>query len=242
MTFIPAAHFSTGVNIPPTRVVIHATAPGVGFPSASKPGRARSTANYFKNPPNPQVGSAHYVVDIAEEIQCVNENTVAWHAPPNPYSIGIEICAEASYSRAQWFSPLVYPALGLAASRTADICHRYNIPITRLSVASLRNGARGICGHVDVSNAFLQSTHTDPGPNFPWTEFLTLVANDFDSLTAEDDMTLADDFHAFEQEVRATNAKRDDVGYARDQILSALGFDPKLAPAEIAKIVAGRKQ
>lgn len=90
--YIPAAHHSAGSNSPVNRVVIHATCPDVGFPSASRKGRAVSTANYFAS--TSSGGSAHYVCDIGETVQCLSESTIGWHAPPNPHSLGIEICAD----------------------------------------------------------------------------------------------------------------------------------------------------
>ena len=57
MQFIQAAHHSADPNLPPTRVVIHATCPDVGFPSASRAGRAVGTAGYLAS--ISASGSAH---------------------------------------------------------------------------------------------------------------------------------------------------------------------------------------
>lgn len=184
MTFIQAAHHSSGSNLPPTRVVIHATCPELGFPKASAKGRAVSTARYFQS--SSSGGSAHYVCDVSETVQCLGESVIAWHAPPNPKSIGIEICADGGsatsfrnpnvrYRRAQWLSPQVWPAVLRAAALTRQACQKYGIPMVKLTSADLKAGKRGICGHVDVSNAFHQSDHDDPGPDFPWTEFMAAV-------------------------------------------------------------------
>jgi len=173
-----AAHDSGVGNTPPTRVVIHATCPNVGYPMASGPGTALGTARYFQSAA--AGGSAHYVCDGGEEQHCVPDDIIAWHAPPNQHSIGIEICAEGgeypkSYTRAQWLSDAVWPGVLRAAARTRELCQRYSIPQVKLSPADLLAGKHGICGHVDVSHAYAQSTHTDPGPAFPWPEFLAAV-------------------------------------------------------------------
>ncbi len=165
--------FTRGDNANPTRVVIHSTAPGVGYPRASAAGTAPGTARYFAS--SAAGGSAHYIVDIAGEQHCVPDDTIAYHAPPNERSLGIEICSEAFYTRDQWLSPQVWPAVVRAASRTAELCIRFRIPQVRLGPAQLRTGARGICGHVDITNAFGQTSHTDPGPSFPWPEFLAAL-------------------------------------------------------------------
>ena len=62
-----------------------------------------------------------------------------------------------------------------AAHLTRQICHRYAIPMRRLTVTDLRAGQRGICGHVDVSAAWHQSDHDDPGPWFSWDQFIAAV-------------------------------------------------------------------
>jgi len=180
-----AVHVSAGSNLPVTRIVIHATCPDVGFPAASAHGAASGTARYFAQASSG--GSAHYIEGIDAEEHCVADAAIAWHAPPNAHTIGVEITAdggdasaygahpEHAYTRAQWLSPQVWPAVVRAAARVAELCDRLGVPKVRLSVADLQAGKHGICGHVDVSKAFHQSDHSDPGPNFPWTEFMALV-------------------------------------------------------------------
>jgi N-acetyl-anhydromuramyl-L-alanine amidase AmpD len=65
--------------------------------------------------------------------------------------------------------------LARAATLTAEKCIAYGIPVTKIFPADLLAGKRGICGHVDVTNAWHQSDHTDPGPDFPWASFLASV-------------------------------------------------------------------
>lgn len=184
MTFIQAYHHSAGSNLTPTRVVIHSTCPEMGYPKASAAGKAVSTARYFQS--SGSGGSAHYVVDVAETVQCLAENVIAWHAPPNGKSLGVEICSDGgsktsfrnpkvAYTRAQWLSPQVWPAVLRAARLTRQLCDKYDIPVTKLSASDLKAGREGICGHVDVSNAWHQSDHDDPGPDFPWPEFMAAV-------------------------------------------------------------------
>lgn len=171
--------FTPGDNMVPTRVVVHATCPNIGYDKASAPGAALGTARYFASAS--AGGSAHYVCGVDGEQHCVPDDTIAYHAPPNARSLGIEITAEggaypASYTRDQWLSPAVWPAVERAAARTRELCQRFAIPPVRINATDLLNGAHGICGHVDVSQAWHQTTHTDPGPEFPWPEFMALVA------------------------------------------------------------------
>lgn len=163
----PAAHTSAGHNKPIDRVVIHATV------SPCKPGGARDIAAYFRSPKSG--GSAHYVVDPGEVVQVVHDDTVAWHAPPNPHSIGNELCfMPTRVPVGFWLLPRARRMLRRAAVLTAQQCLAFDVPAVRLSAADLRAGKRGICGHVNVSRAFGQSTHWDPGV-FPWRTFMRMV-------------------------------------------------------------------
>lgn len=180
-----AKRVSRGTNLPVDRIVIHSTAPpGVPYPRASAAGQARSTAEYFAS--SSAGGSAHRVVDVATSLVCVPDEAIAWHAPPNPRSVGIEICSQPSYTREQWLSPTVWPAVARAATATLEIAARHNVPLRRIGPAELRAGERGVTGHVDVSTTWRQSDHWDPGPNFPWPEFMTLLQPPVPGPTQED--------------------------------------------------------
>ena len=194
MMFIQARHHGGHTNTPVNRIVIHSTCPDVGFPSASKAGRAESTAHYFQE--TDRSASAHFVCDVSETVRCVPDDVVAWHAPPSEHSIGIEICSDGgartsfdnprhAYTADDWMSPLVWPAVARAAALTRQLCEKYNVPIRRLSVAQVRAGERGICGHNDVSEAFHKSDHDDPGPWFPWPEFIAAVKGGTTTQTGE---------------------------------------------------------
>jgi hypothetical protein len=72
-----------------------------------------------------------------------------------------------------------------AAARARDLCDRYGLPLVKLTPADLLAGKHGICGHVDVSQAWHQSDHSDPNnTTFPWDRFMAEVQN-----PQEDDMT-----------------------------------------------------
>jgi N-acetyl-anhydromuramyl-L-alanine amidase AmpD len=169
-----SGHMS-GDNGDITRIVIHATC------SATVNGGAVNNAHYFQDPNSG--GLAHYVVDPGNIVQCCPENTACWHAPPNHGSVGIELTdpegAENIQSGAsdphRWGNPDHEKMLALGARLTWEIASRHNIPLVRVSAADLVSGKRGVCGHVDVSQAFHQSDHNDPGSDFPWAHFMDLV-------------------------------------------------------------------
>lgn len=235
---IQAAHVSSGSNLPVTRIVIHATCPMLGFPRASAAGQARSTARYFTSAGSG--GSAHYVEDVASEEHCVADSKIAWHAPPNGHSIGIEICADggsaaayrskpsANYTREQWLSPQVWPAVKRAAARTRELCDRYGIPKVQLTSAQVRAGEKGICGHINVSEAFGQTDHSDPGPAFPWAEFMQEVTGTTvkpATPVQEDDMPTVQEVWTGTPVVKNVTAKNPDTA-------------PRVAPSFLLELAA----
>jgi len=161
----PAYRTIPGNNLPAARIVWHTTESG-SYPAASAAGVAANVEDYFRR--TDCGGSAQYIVDVRDTLHDLPDNTIAWGAPPNPGSEHIEICGTRYYTRAQWLSPQVWPAVQNAIHVAAELTVRLTIPIVKLSPNDLVNGHHGHCGHVDVSQAWGQTDHTDPGPDFPW--------------------------------------------------------------------------
>lgn len=165
---IPAAapdHFIPNGVV--TRVVLHDEEYPVSVHSAE------DIAHYFasKTPGT----SAHYTVDADSVEHCVAENAVAYHAPPNTGSIGIEHDGYARFTKADWATPGSVATLKRSAILTAGICLRHGIPVKYIGKDDLLAGKTGITFHRDVSNAWGRSTHQDPGNNFPITQYLAWV-------------------------------------------------------------------
>lgn len=160
------ARWHGGAQTPKT-IVIHGTV------SPCALGGARAVAKFFATEDNKT--SAHYVVDPGEVIQSVSDHVVAYHCGHNEDSIGIELCDPQAGSGARWGDKNHVAMLARAAELTARLCLAYDIPEIRVTPSALVAGKHGICGHVDMTNAFHQSTHTDPGPDFPWTDFIHQV-------------------------------------------------------------------
>lgn len=182
--FMQANFYGNYANGTITRGVIHGTV------SPCVAGQSKNTAVFFANPNN-RSGSAHLTVDPAQAWASVHEENVAYHAPPNEGSIGVELTDPVSGDPARWQDADHQSMLHLAAKIMADICKRYNLPIVKLSAADLLAGKRGICGHVDVSQAWHQTDHTDPGPDFPWTQFIQYVQEEFDRINNPEELTMA---------------------------------------------------
>ena len=188
----PPAHHSGNGNKPITRIVIHCTAGSDGK-------GAMGTANYFKM--QSAGGSAHYVIDSDEVLQTAYDSVVCWHAPPNTHSLGVEMCCSlADRGKGHWERADHVSMMKLTARLVAQLCLAYDVPAKRLTVAQVKAGQRGICGHVDVSEAFKQSSHWDPGPYFPWAKFMAMVTAEIARIvkptptppTTEEDMPLTD--------------------------------------------------
>jgi len=120
--------------------------------------------------------SWHFAVDSDSITQSVKEEYVAWHAPgANRVGIGIEMCGRAAQTPEQWDDDFSRSVLWRTARLTASLCRRWNLPVQFVDAAALKYNVRGITTHAEVTKAFKQSTHTDPGKHFPMDEFLRLV-------------------------------------------------------------------
>ncbi len=137
---------------------------------------AESVARYFQTLPPTEKKSSHITVDCNSIVQCVWDNDVAYAAPGcNHDGIQIELAGYASQSAGEWMDEYSMATLQEASRATAYYVHKYALPIKKLSVAELLAGERGIVGHDTVTAAYHRSDHTDPGPHFPWAEFLGMV-------------------------------------------------------------------
>lgn len=165
---VPANH-SGQDNHPPTRVVIHSAV------IPCEPGRARQLCEW--NARGATGGSWHYATDPSGAYQASWDRFVCWHAPPNSRSLGIEM---ADYPGARptgrtraalhalrkswrWAGKNHRAMLEHTAWLTARLCLAYDLPPVFLSARDLRAGRKGVTTHANVSQAWRQSTHWDPG-------------------------------------------------------------------------------
>jgi hypothetical protein len=164
----PRNHSGTG-NHPITRVVIHSAV------MPCEPGRARQLGAWNRD--GATGGSWHYAVDPAETFQCSYDRFVCWHAPPNGNSLGIEMADYPGHrptgrTRAElhklrkawrWAGKNHRAMLARTVRLTAEILVAENLPALWLSPRDLRAGRRGVTSHDNVSRAWGQSSHWDPG-------------------------------------------------------------------------------
>lgn len=96
-----------------------------------------------------------------------DDNIVPWSAMYSGNHAGLHGSAigYASRTREQWLS---FPEqIEVMAEWAADLHKRHGIPFIWRDAAEVAAGKWGFCGHKQISDAFKESTHTDPGAGFP---------------------------------------------------------------------------
>ena len=146
--YVPAsrANYDAGRTAAITTIVIHET-----------DGTWLSATNWFQN--RYSRVSAHYLVRAWDGgiMQFVAEGDTAYHARnANPYSIGIEHEYSARYAIPHTVAQYRSSALLVCA-----IARRYGIPTDR--------------GHIIGHNEVPGTDHSDPGPTWNWSYYMSLV-------------------------------------------------------------------
>ncbi|MDE2104788.1 MAG: N-acetylmuramoyl-L-alanine amidase [Patescibacteria group bacterium] len=140
---------------------------------------AQSAASWFTNPASE--GSAHLVVDDNVCYRTLANDIIPWAAPPlNETGFHIEIAGYANWSKLTWYR--YFHRIRRAAYKAAWHCHLFKVPVRWVDVKGLEAGEHGITSHRAISAAFKQSTHTDPGPHFPYQMFMFFVKRYYRSI------------------------------------------------------------
>lgn len=122
--------------------------------------------------------SYHYVVRSSDGqvTQMVAEANKAWHVgSENPYTIGYE--HEGYVDNASWYTTAMYNG---SAGITRDICQSgYGINPLRTFSGAATSGSNvlGGCTKIKGHQHFPNQSHTDPGINWNWALYYTLVNN-----------------------------------------------------------------
>lgn len=157
-----------------------------------RPDTAEGCASYFRT--TSVKASAHCCADTNSAVDCVHDMDVAYAAPgANHNGWHLELAGRARQSRAEWLDAYGTAMLmGPAAAVVSEKAQLHRIPLLYVTASQLRaGGARGVTTHHQVSLAFGQSTHTDPGGGFPMDVLLdaarrygtpTMMGDDMDPL------------------------------------------------------------
>lgn len=142
--------------------------------------------------------SWHYAVDNNSVTQSVRESDTAYACPGlNARGVHIELSGKAGQGPEGWDDDYSAAVLRNAAELCAAVIRRQKrIKAVKLTPSDLLNMQPGICGHVDGRDALRMAkkrgyrhepwydsrrrrmkttTHYDPGPHFPWDDFMTAV-------------------------------------------------------------------
>jgi N-acetyl-anhydromuramyl-L-alanine amidase AmpD len=206
---------------------------------------AEACRDYFQT--TATQASSHYTIDNNSIVECVAVEDVAWCAPgANAIGIHLEHAGFARQTSGEWLDDYGRQMLARSAALTSWLCDTYRVPKRRLTVAEIKAGKPGIVGHGDLTAAKVGgNTHTDPGPNFPWTYYIGLV----NTQQEDDDMFTDDDRALLKQTLNKADGTtlRNDLGWQNNYFAAkfdaltaavvALAQSPDLDAAAIAAIV-----
>lgn len=146
---------------------------------------AENVAQYFHTGAGGRSVSSHYTADNNSIVQCVPLSASAWtvgNRPGNDEGINWEFAGFKTQTREQWLDPFGIAMFTLAAPIIRADAARYGIPLRTLTDDEVRAGAAGVSSHWQLGRVYGGTDHDDPGPNFPWDWFITLLNQ------TEDDM------------------------------------------------------
>lgn len=162
------AHYYEGRNEALRLIVIHTMEAPEG------PQTAENIAVYFAS--GAVVASAHACVDQDSVVVCLPPTATAFAAPgANADGYQIEHAGYASQDGAGWADEASQSMLRLSAAHARAIALAAGIPLRHLTDDELAAGAAGFVGHDQVSRVYKRSDHWDPGPAFPWSQYMGLV-------------------------------------------------------------------
>lgn len=164
------AHYYKGRNEDLRLIVLHT------MEAPESPKTAENIAAYFAS--GAVVASAHACVDQDSVVVCLPPSDTAFAAPgANACGYQIEHAGYASQDGAGWNDAESQAMLRLSAAHAREIALAAGIPLKHLTNAELAAGEAGFVGHNQVSDVYKRSDHWDPGPDFPWGQYMDLVNN-----------------------------------------------------------------
>ena len=187
---VPGIRFVQGVNDYDDR---DGTKYGIGIHNTSNDASDEGEASYGTW--RTDGTSAHLYCDDDSVTQSLDTGDKAGHAGSaagNENAIAVEITGANGKTRAWWLANVAWDKLGRVLATV--IRHHWpdwSFQVRRASVAEMKANpkVKAFYGHDDMRLAWGGTTHTDPGPNFPWDRLFAAVNA---ALEAGDDMALTD--------------------------------------------------
>src|SRR5579872_810377 len=147
-------------------------------------GSFATAISMFQNPQ--RLASAHYVVsNTGQMVQMVQEKDIAWGAGNWDYNTRAINIEHEGYA---WTpNTFTYAEYAASARLSASICSRWGVPMDR----------NHVIGHnqvPDPNNPALfggSDHHTDPGPYWNWSLYMSLASQDATSLPSPPHMVLS---------------------------------------------------
>lgn len=138
--------------------------------------------------------SSHFYVDKDSVTQSIDTDDRVGHAGSNignNNAIAVEITGVNAKTRSWWLENVAWDKLGevLAYVITHDPDFE-GFEVRRASVAEMKSNPRvkAFYSHDDMRRAWGGTTHTDPGPDFPWDRLFQSVNSALGASGGDDDM------------------------------------------------------
>lgn len=145
---------------------------GIAIHNTSNDATAAQEASYASR--RTDGTSCHFFVDKTQVIQVLDTTLKAGHAGSstgNSNAIAIEICGVNGWTRSQWIANVAFTKLGQVLAKVIK-AHwpDGSFKVQRATISEMESNPRikKFYGHDDMRRAWDGTTHTDPGPNFPW--------------------------------------------------------------------------
>ena len=115
---------------------------------------------------------------IIQTVECDDSPWAAGSRAGNNRGIHYGLAGFASQTSAQWLDQYSRDMLMVCRPIVLEDQARFDIPTRQCSIADLIARRKGHTTHNDLRIAFGGTTHTDPGPNFPWAYLFALLVED----------------------------------------------------------------
>lgn len=156
------------------------------------PGIARSLANGWWRNPNNQT-SVHIATDSVEAVQTFEFPYQVWGCGTgNAYVFQFEHVGYAHWTKKQWSEGTMKDVISRSAKVQAYVWWQEGIKSRGykhypewLKLSEIKAGKSGLLTHNDARLVWGGTTHTDPGPNFPYKALRDEIHKELDRLTGK---------------------------------------------------------